>query len=214
MKIWNTRERTTDSYRDVLLVGILFFMTSFISVKVFAQDSFSITNYFTEKYRDFPMMKVSIVPPDGFIKDTNEPGFINRKMSAAIRAQEIRQGIKTVAANFFKSFDSTKHKDSLGMKLLDSYEFRINKFEAHVAKISGEVEGDDYLQWLVFVGDSTDTYLVKGFIPEGRKDKLEQQVRSSLLSVFYEPDRRLIPIGADPTTTSSVPCSCSTKKKE
>jgi hypothetical protein len=213
MKIWNIRWRRSNSGIGILLMGVLLFMTSFISVNVFAQDSFSITNYFTEKYRDFPMMKISIVPPDGFIKDTNEPGFINRKLSSAIRAQEIRNGIKIVAASFFKSFDTTKHKDSLGMKLLDSYEFRINKFEAHVAKISGEVEGDDYVQWLVFVGDSTDTYLIKGFIPESRKDKLEQQVRSSLLSVFYEPDRRLLPIGADPTTTSSVPCSCSTKKK-
>ena len=186
-----------------------------LSVTVFAQEkkeTFSITNYFTERYRDFTMMKISIVPPDGFAKDNDEVGFLNRKNAAAIRAEEIRQGVSASSADFFKRFDSTEHKDSLGMKLLDAYNFKINGFEAHLVNLSGIVDGDDYIQWWMFIGDNSDTYVLKSFIPAKKKKALEQQVRSALLSVFYEPDKRLIPPGGDPTTTSSSACSCHNKK--
>lgn len=177
-----------------------------------AQENFTITNYFTDRCRDFPMMKISIIPPDGFTKDTIEAGFINAKYASAIRAEEMRLGVAAAWSTISRSFDSIEHKDSLGMKLLDSYYFTINNFKAHLLNVAGKVDGEEYIEWWILIGDPSDSYIIKGYIPLHKKKALEQQVRSSLLSVFYEPDRRLIPLGADATTTSSSACSCHNKK--
>ena len=207
---YRSREKPAAN-RVTLVLCALYVLLSFLH-KASAQENFAITNYFTERYLDFPMMKISIVPPDGFIKDTNDIGFVNLKYNSAIRAEELREGVTVSAADFLKSFDSIYHKDSLGMKLKESFNFKINGFDAHLVNLSGNIEGDDYIQWVLFIGDASDTYIVKGYIPEKRKKILEQQVRSALLSIFYEPDRRLLPPGADATTTSSAACSCHTKK--
>ncbi|MFI5263971.1 MAG: hypothetical protein ACHQM6_05605 [Candidatus Kapaibacterium sp.] len=175
------------------------------------QEAFTITNYFNPHYRDFQMMKISIIPPAGFAKDTDQVGFLDVKDAAAIRAEYKKQGAHPASSEFFKLFDSTGYNDSLGLKLLESYHFTINGYESHLVSLSGRIEGDDYLMWWMFIGDTSNTYIVKSFIPVKKKMELEQQVRTALLSVFYEPDRRLIPPGGDPTTTGTSSCNCHTK---
>ena len=191
---------------------ILFLLSIYSSLTAFAQESFTLTNYFTPHYRDFTMMKISIVPPAGFAKDTDQVGFLDVKDAAAIRAEEIKKGVHEVSTIFLKRFDSTGHNDSLGLQFISQINFTINRFEAHLLNLSGIVDGDEYLQRWLFIGDTGDTYIVKGFIPEKKKKVLEQQVHNALLSVFYEPDRRLIPPGGDATGTSSSSCSCHNQK--
>lgn len=199
------------SCSSVAYVLCVLFSFQIIS-KASAQENFAITNYFSPQYRDFQMMKVSIIPPAGFEKDTEVAGFINIKNGAAIRAQEIKQSIKQTSDYFFSHFDSTEHKDSLGMKLIETFNFKINGFESHLVNMTGKVEEEDYLEWRLFIGDTSSTYIINGFMPANGRTSLEQQIRSALLSVFYEPDRRLIPPGGDATTTSSSACNCHNKK--
>lgn len=178
-----------------------------------AQDNFTITNYFSPQYHDFQMMKISLVPPAGFEKDTEVIGFIDSKNGAAIRAEMIKQSIKQTSDYFFTHFDSTTHKDSLGMKIIESFDFKINDFQSHLVHMTAKVEGDDYTEWRLFIGDTVSSYLIRGYMPANGKTTLEQRIRTSLLTTFYEPDRRLIPAGTDPTTTSSTSCSCHLKKQ-
>lgn len=192
---------------------VLCILFSFLSVNVAsAQENFAITNYFSPKYRDLTMMKISLIPPVGFIRDTEMLGFIDREHGAALRAELIKQSIDSTSNYFFAHFDSIEHKDSLGMKIIESFHFRINGFIAHLVNMTSKVEGNDYLEWRLFIGDTSSTYLIKGFMPANGSKNLEQQIRSALLSVFYEPDRRLLPPGTDPTTTSTSACNCHNKK--
>ena len=194
----------------VTIVLVMFCLCS----NIFAQekkDVFNITNYFSPQYRDFQMMKISIVPPQGFVRDTDQVGFLDSKNAAAIRAEVIKHGILSTSADFFNLFDSNQRNDSLGLKMLESFNFRINGYEAHLVDLSGSVEGSEYLQWWMLIGDSTETYVVKSFIPLTKKGELEQRVRTALLSIFYEPERRLIPVGVDPTTTGTSSCNCHNK---
>ena len=176
------------------------------------QESFTVTNYFSERYRDFQGTKISIVPPDGYFKDTLDIGFVNIKNGSALRTEERREDVSFVASSFFKNFDTLSHKDSLGAELHESFNFRINGFQSHLVHLSTIVDGEDYLEWILFIGDKSYTYIVKGFIPRSKQVELELPVRTALLSVFYEPDRRIIPAGVDATTTSSSSCSCHSKK--
>ena len=195
---------------DISFIYVLF---AFLLVQtVSAQENFTITNYFSPKYRDFQMMKISIIPPAGFEKDTDQVGFIDPKSRAAIRAEVIKQGIRQTSEYFFTHFDSTTNKDSLGMKIIESFRFTINGFRSHLVNMTAKVEGEDYLEWRLFIGDTTSTYLIRGFMPASGRTSLEQQIRTSLLTIFYEPDRRLIPPGTDATTTTTSACNCHNKK--
>ncbi|MEP7235296.1 MAG: hypothetical protein ABI778_08370 [Ignavibacteriota bacterium] len=190
------------------LLGVL------IACPLLAQEkheTFAITNYVSDRYRDLQMMKISIVPPQGFVRDTDQIGFIDSKNASAIRAEEIQKGIEVACSGFLNLFDSTGKSDSLGLRLLDKFDFAINGFKAHLVSLSGKLESENYDEWWLFIGDKTETYILKGFLPHNKKAELEQAIRSSLLSVFYEPDRRLIPPGGDPTITGSSSCNCHNK---
>jgi hypothetical protein len=211
LKIENNKFKKKSLGMSSLLIPSIIYALSLFS-NAFCQENYTVTNYFSQRYRDFQMMKISIIPPDGFAKDTNGIGFVDLKNNAAIRAVELHQGVRAASAIFFNIFDSIEHKDSLGMKFLESYNFKINGYEANLVNLSGKVEGDSYIEWRILIGDNSNTYIVTGFIPANKKKILEQHVRSALLSVFYEPDRRLIPPGSDPTTTSSNACGCHSNK--
>ena len=197
--------------RFIRVICVQLFFFSLFTVNVHAQDSFTITNYFTENYRDFPFMKISIIPPAGFQKDTLALGFYSKKYSSALRATEMRIGIAAATEIFFKSFDSITKKDSAGMTLLESYSFKINGFEAKLASLYGKIEGEDYFEWRIFIGDKLNTYIVKGYFPASRKNEIDHDIRTALLSVFYEPDRRILPPNSDWTMTSSGKCACQRK---
>ncbi|MEI8134712.1 MAG: hypothetical protein WCH46_06485 [bacterium] len=207
----------------IRVIGVLFFFASLFlaSQSVVAQGSNPITNYFTEKYRDFPMLHISIIPPTGFEKDTVEPGFIKRKDRTYIRAIELKEQIDSAFKHFFVGLDTTgEHGKYLAgmlylpsgpIKVLEAYDFRINHYQAHLVKLSEYTDRDDYYVWTLFIGDSTHTTMVNGFFPKSKAGELDSQIRTSLLSVFYEPDRRILLPGADPTTTSSSGCNCHNK---
>jgi hypothetical protein len=219
-KNYELRKQST-TIRSIHVVCVPLFILIF-SFKVSAQDNFTITNYFTNRYRDFPMSKISIIPPAGFEKDTIQSGFIDRKNNASIRTLEIKKNVDSAFADFFIGLDSSgrQGKYKLGIintltgpiELLEVYDFTINGFSAHLLKIFEYTEGDKYFVWTLFVGDSARTYMINGFLPKRKQKELDQQIRTSLLSVFYEPDRRILPVGADATTTGSSACGCHSQK--
>jgi hypothetical protein len=206
----------------VIRVLLLFFVFVTASLKAAAQENFTVMNYFTDHYRDFPMMKISIIPPAGFVKDTTEPGFINSNDNASIRAIEIKKNVDSAFADFFFGIDSTGrqgkytlgiiHAGSAPMELLEVYDFTINGFSAHLLKVFEYTEGEKYFVWTLFIGDAETAYMINGYLPKRKQQELDRQIRSSLLSAFYEPQRRIIPPGVDPTTTGSSACSCHNKK--
>jgi hypothetical protein len=205
-----------------LLTGLLcaiLLVLSFTSAE--AQNNFTITNYFSEKYRDFPMSKISIIPPAGFVKDTAEFGFISRSNNSSIRVIDMKKNVDTVFESFIHGVDSTGRsgKYKLGIintetgpiEVLEIYDFKINGFSSHLVKLFEYTEGEKYFVWTLFTGDTATTYMINGFLPKRKQNELEQPIRNALLSVFYEPNRRILPIGADATSTSVSACGCHDK---
>jgi hypothetical protein len=209
---YELRMRNYELVKKYLICFEVFLIVFCFSTDIFAQESLTITNYFTDRYRDFPMSKVSIIPAKGFEKDSESPGFINRKYASAIRSEEMHAGILETSKNFFNSFDSIHHKDSLGVLISNSLHVLINGFSAYFSELSGNIDGENYSEQIVIIGDNANSYILKGYFPAEKKSELEKEMRTSLLSVFYEPDRRILPPGADATTTSSSACSCHNQK--
>ncbi len=174
-------------------------------------NALTITNYVSEKYRDFPLTKVSIILPDGFVSDSDSFGFINKQHHASLVVDDHRENVLMAANEFIKMFNDSDHTDTLHHKLIESYWCKINGFDGFLVGMSSPDSPDRISQWWMFIGDHSGSYVIRGVLPEKRDDEISKQIRNALLTVFYEPDRRLVAPGADPTTTGTSACRCHQK---
>ncbi len=175
-------------------------------------DALTITNYVSEKYRDFPLTKVSIIPPDGFVSDSDSFGFTNKAHNASLVVDDHRENVLMAANEFIKMFNDSDHTDTLHRKLIESYWCKINGFDGFLAGLSNPDSPDRISQWWMFIGDHGGSYVIRGILPEKGDEEISKQIRNALITVFYEPDRRLVAPGADPTTTGTSACRCHQKQ--
>jgi hypothetical protein len=174
----------------------------------------TITNYFTERYRDIPMTRISLLLPDGFVWDTLDNEYRNEQQNITLRSEEVSNAFPQVRAEFLSRFTQASDaylSDSLGFLLTSSERFRINGFDAMLCSllVSDDWHSDIEHTWL-FIGDSTRTYVIK--MIGGRSDASRRDKQTTLLSVIYDPARVIIPRGGDPTVKSSSSCKCNDKK--
>lgn len=174
----------------------------------------TITNYFTERYRDIPMTRISLLLPDGFVWDTLDNEYRNEQQNITLRSEEVSNAFPQVRAEFLSRFTQASDaylSDSLGFLLTSSERFRINGFDAMLCSllVSDDWHSDIEHTWL-FIGDSTRTYVIK--MIGGRSDASRHDKQTTLLSVIYDPARVIIPRGGDPTVKSSSSCKCNDKK--
>ncbi len=174
----------------------------------------TITNYFTERYRDIPMTRISLLLPDDFVWDTLDNEYRNEQQNITLRSEEVSNAFLQVRAEFLSRFTQASDaylSDSLGFLLTSSERFRINGFDAMLCSllVSDDWHSDIEHSWL-FIGDSTRTYVIK--MIGGHSDASRRDKQTTLLSVIYDPARVIIPRGGDPTVKSSSSCKCNDKK--
>ncbi len=175
-------------------------------------DALTITNYVSEKYRDFPLTKVSIILPEGFVSDSDTFGFSNKQHTASLVVDDHRENVLMAVTEFIKNFNDSDHTDSLHRKLIESYWCKINGYDGFLAGIANPDSQERISQWWMFIGDRSGSYVIRGILPENGDDAISKQIRNALLTVFYEPDRRLVAPGADPSTTGTSACRCHQKQ--
>jgi hypothetical protein len=175
-----------------------------------AQETPSITNYVTDKYVDIHGSLTSIMPPTGFTR--SETGFVQSKSDAMICVEHLHDAVLLSEYKFLRSFDTASHKDSAGSEMTESMRFRINGFEALLVKLKIFTNDDTYYGWRLYIGDENSSDVLTGSYLTEKESQLGNAIRTSLLSAFFDKDKRILPVGADPTTTSSSACKCNEKK--
>jgi hypothetical protein len=164
------------------------------------------TNYITEHYQDFPGTKLSLLPAEHFTHDAGIGGLSSPSKRSWIIASNI-QGRSLQAAGLYKArLSDASRPDALEGTLMNEWDLTINAFPSKLFKVQTSLGGDDYLQYVLFIGDTTSAYRVIGNVHE---DELEfaPRVKNSMLSIFFDPERQIIN-GQSPTQTSASPCNC------
>ncbi len=190
-----------------------YFLVLYLSIiplfSLYAQEQpLHITNYVTESYWDIRSTHSSIQAPIGFVRD--EDGFIEKKSGSMIRVEENTTPILLAQYQFLSSFDSVM-ADSLGQKLVEKMKLKINGMDALLAKLTYSVNDKDFISWRLIIGDENYTDVVVGTYTQHFANDLENIIRTSVLSTFFDKDKRLLPAGADPTISSSSSCNCHKK---
>jgi hypothetical protein len=183
----------------------------FLFSPLFAQEQMiKITNYMTEKYRDYPFTKISLLLPDGFAFSLIDNGFKDQKTRSVIRIEEVGAPVDTVADKFLRRFDVTTAQDSFGFTMKEKMTARINGKHGFLVGLTAEVDGDDYDHTWLFIGDAERTYVIKSMTPYENGEQEVRRIRAAVLSVYYDPDR-IMP-GQDATSSGSSSCNCNDKK--
>jgi len=111
------------------------------------------------------------------------------------------------AAGLYKArlSDATR-PDALEGTLVNEWDLSLNALPSKFFKVQTSLGGDDYLQYVLFTGDTTSAYRVIGNVHE---EELEfaPLVKKSILSIFFDPEQQIIN-GQSPTQTSASPCNC------
>jgi hypothetical protein len=136
----------------------------------------------TEKYKPVAGTKISLIPPKGFIDSKSFSGFQNED-GASIMVSELPADY-TIIVNSFTA-DAFKSK---GMTLIDRQTIDFRNSKATLLKVSQKGNGITYLKQMLVFGDSLKTIMVNGIYPEEIKN-IEPDIKSSLLSAYYNPDQ-------------------------
>ena len=168
-----------------------------------AETPKTITNYLTEQYKDFPGTKLSILPADQFTYDVALGGWASASKGSWIIAS-LLQGKPLQAAGMYKSrLSDPSRPDAIDGTLLGEWDLSINARPSRLFKVQTSLGGDDHLQYVLFTGDTTAAYRIVGSIHEDELT-LALNVKKSLLSIFYDPERQT----GQTTQTSASPCNC------
>lgn len=172
-----------------------------------AETPKTVTNYLTEKYQDVAGTKLSLLPPDSFQLDAKTGGWVSKTQRSWIIASSL-QTKPLLSAGMYKARLTDKTRpDALEGSLVGEWDIMLNARQSRMFKVETEFGGDDYLQYVLFTGDTTSAYRIVGNIHEDEIE-LAPKVKASLLSIFYDAERRA-PEGA---THSSSPCNCEKDK--
>jgi hypothetical protein len=96
--------------------------------------------------------------------------------------------------------------DAIDGTLLNEWDVAMNSRSSRLFKVQTSLGGDDHLQYILFTGDTTSAYRIIGDVHEDELE-LAPQVKKSLLSIFFDPERQIIR-GQSPTQSSASPCNC------
>jgi hypothetical protein len=166
----------------------------------------SVTNYLTEQYKDFPGTKLSLLAAAEFTYDNAVAGWTSTSKGSWIIASPL-QSKPLLAAGVYKARLGDKSRpDAIDGTLLNEWDIALNSRPSRLFKIQTSLGGDDHLQYVLFTGDTAYAYRVIGNVHEDEFG-LAPIVKKTVLSIFFDPERQIIP-GQSPVQTSASPCNC------
>jgi hypothetical protein len=143
-----------------------------------------IKNDKTENHINVKGTQTFIIPPNDFEQAINFLGFQDNETGSSIMLLEIPGPYNKITAGFSK--DEMKVK---GMDLIKKEEFIINGLEAVLinSKQFSPSHGYNFYKYsLILNAASNKTLLINANFPESQKDKLEEKMLQSILSLYID----------------------------
>lgn len=167
------------------------------------------TNYLTDQYKDIPGTKLSLIAPDSFTYDSGLGGWTSASKRSWVITSNL-QGMPLMAAGIYKARLTDKTRsDALDGALLGEWDITMNARKSRLLKVHTAFGGDEYLQYVLFIGDSMTAYRVTGTVHSDEL-LLAPNMRAALLGTFFDAERQL---NGNTTQTSASPCNCENDKK-
>lgn len=160
---------------------ILTLFLYFISVTTFGQKV--IENKLTKEHQSVKGTKVSLIPPKGFADGVNFLGFQQPEKGSSIMVIGIPGPYSEVSAGISK-----ENLLRQGVKASEIENLTINGLPATFVTGTQNAQGTMFARFVLMFGTENETIVINGAYPESLK-KIGDEIKKSILTVFYEVDK-------------------------
>lgn len=130
----------------------------------------------------------SLVPPKGFTPSNMFVGFMNAASGASIMVTEMPAPFSAISAGL-----NAEGLKTQGMILKDKQAIDFNGGRAIFITATQQAYGTTYHKQMLAFGDDTGSVLINGIYPEAARH-LESSIKESLLSIRFDPAKRVDPL--------------------
>ena len=160
-----------------------------ISLTTFGQKK--IENELTEEHQNIKGTKISLIPPIGFIDGLNFFGFQNNYTGSIIMINEISEpysenSVGIIKENFINN----------GIEFSKTKKLRINGLPAIFLTGTNNEYGNINTQYILVFGTDSETIMINGIHPDIFKEVIGDEIKKSMLTAFYEADKKINPFDA------------------
>ncbi len=131
--------------------------------------------------------KISLIPPDGFIKATNFLGFQQSQSGSTIMVLDIPGPFSETSKGMTK-----ERFLSQGVEVKNVEKLTLNNLPAILVTGEQNAYGNVYTKFVLCFGTEKETILINGATPNNLKE-ISSSVKNSILTSYYEADKRINP---------------------
>jgi hypothetical protein len=173
--------RQTINMKQILLItlSILTFSTIYGQTKI--------SNTLTSGHINIEGTKISLIPPDGFIKATNFLGVQQNQSGSTIMVLDIPGPFSETSKAMTKEGFLSQ-----GVEVKEIENITLNNLPAIFIVGEQNAHGNVYTKYVLCFGTENETIIINGAIPNNLNE-IAKEVKTSILSSFYEADKKINP---------------------
>ena len=160
-------------------ISLLTFSTIFGQTKT--------TNTLTAEHINIEGTKISLIPPDGFIKATNFLGLQQNQSGSTIMVLDIPGPFSETSKGLTKEGFLSQ-----GVEVKEIEKITINNLPAIFVTGEQNAHGNIYTKYVLCFGSENETIMINGAIPNNLNE-IAIAVKNSILTSFYEADKKINP---------------------
>lgn len=157
----------------------------FISLIVIGQKK--IENKLTDAHQNIKGTKISLVPPNGFTESLNFLGLQQAESGSSIILLDFPGPYAEISKGLTKESMLSK-----GIEAKKIENLMINSLPALFVTGTQKAYGNLYTKYILVFGTNNETIMIHGVHPLSLK-KIGKEIEKSLLTVYYEADKKLNP---------------------
>lgn len=128
--------------------------------------------------------KVQLQPPENFQPAKQFAGFVEASKRATIVVQELPVAFSQAR----QIFDMPEALQKRGITLLEKEMINVGGKEAILMKVRQNLGETEVLQWLLVLGNDSESVLVKAGFPKENASELSDILKQSLLTTYWDPN--------------------------
>lgn len=150
----------------------------------------TLSNKISSMHQNIKGTKISLIPPKGFSDATNFQGYQHIETGSSIMVLNIPGPFSEVSKGLNKSSLEKK-----GVQLIEKEELVFGLQNACLISARQTMNGIDYFKFILTFGNDSETIMINGVYPEGRK-KVGEEILKSMLSVVYHENKKIDPFAS------------------
>jgi hypothetical protein len=159
-----------------------------ISLTVWGQKK--IENKLSDEHKNIKGTKISLIAPKGFTDGLNFLGLQQTESGSSIIILDIPGPYSETSKAMTK-----ENMLSKGVEMKKIENLTINGLPAIFATGTQNAYGNIYTKYIIVFGTDNETIMINGVFPENLK-KIGGEIKKSMLTVFYEADKKINPFAA------------------